>query len=300
MEEWQTRITRDPHFRKLKRALWQKWKRLAKDKHFLFETAALKLKLAIAYENHPEQIRSFFKPTFTPTLGRARNINQQMRRISTVSLRTDLKRYVRYVFRFGVVMELAQRRPYFRTRGVTPDPATKFHVKVVQGNLLPAHYARWDEDTPVADFFGDEELQVGPRMQALIDAGRAKYIQIDDHQQLSLLKQLVDIDFSSDLITFISLNGERRCLMCLIGEDISVDKTWRDAGKVVSEFQRRQYDRVKAGRPPNWKELRRRINTMLRTNLSLMELAVLLAKGNRSEDVYSMLSSLSQLKTKLK
>jgi hypothetical protein len=299
VKEYQKRLAKDQRFQAIRRASTQKWRQLALDKDFVLETAALKLLLKLAYQKHPTVIRSFFKPRFQPSVRRARKIQPQINRVSDPELRNVLQRYVKYVLRFGVVMDLAEAPPHFRTVGMPADPATKFHVQVRRGRFRPAMRSLGYGDEEVSDFFPSEKLDIGPRMQALIHAGKGICVRIDDDQTLSVLTQLVDFAYFPDRITFVEFNGKTKCVMCLIGENISVDKTWHEASGVVSEFQKSFYGRVKSGRPVHWKKLRTRIQQLIRTNRSLTELAVHFAKGNEAKDVFSMLSSLSQLKRRL-
>jgi hypothetical protein len=59
-------IQRDPQFRAIRRAIWQKWRRLANDKAFVWETAKLKSNLKAAFKSHPKDVQLFFDPMFEP------------------------------------------------------------------------------------------------------------------------------------------------------------------------------------------------------------------------------------------
>jgi hypothetical protein len=301
MDDWRDRLDRSPKFRKIRQAVWQKWRRLADDKEFLLETARLKDHLTPVFLKHPEEVRSFFHPTFQPTLARIEDIRSRIRRVANEHLRFALQRYVRYVLRFGVVMQLEDRAPHFRTHDFGTDPTNKFHVKVVKNNLEPQEPFWWDEQTPISDYFGSPKVTVGVELQRLIDAGVAKFVQIEDGKKRSLLTQLMDFAYSPDELTFLLLNMDQPYVLCLIGERISVDDIWRRASRVVSEFQKLEYGRTMAGRPRQVRKLHRELNRLLRDpGTPLKEKATELANGDQGRHVYSKMSALSQLKRKLR
>ena len=198
-------------------------------------------------------------------------------------------------------MQLEDRAPHFRTHDFGTDPTNKFHVKVVKNNLEPQEPFWWDEQTPISDYYGSPKVTIGVELQRLIDAGVAKFVQIEDGKKRSLLTQLMDFAYSPDEITFLLLNMDQPYVLCVIGEKVSVDDIWRRASRVVSEFQKTKYGRTMAGRPPEVRKLQRELNWLLRRpNISLKEKAIQLAHGNRDTQVYSKMSSLSQLKHKLR
>jgi hypothetical protein len=289
----------DHDYRAIRTALWKKWRRLTSDKNFILETARLKLHLTAAFNDDPAKVRAFFGPVFDPALARGKEIQSQLKHVASPKLRAVLQRYVRYTIQFGVVMRLASHAPYFRTQANNADPRTKFHVKLGRGSLEPSTSASWDGQTPISEFFGSEEVKVGPEMQKLIDAGLAKYVQVEDAQEHSLFKQLLDFAYSPEGIGFLLLNTDPPFLLCIVGENISVETTWRRSSKVVAEFQKRHYGRVKAGRPVMMAKLKKELAAVLRGKATGMQLAVLLADGESGKDVYSKFSSLSQLKRKL-
>jgi hypothetical protein len=128
-------------------------------------------------------------------------------------------------------MQFHKRAPHFRTRGTgaDADPATKFHVKLTGSHFEPTE-PWWDDgNTYWSDYVGSETVSVGPEMQKLIDTGVAKYVEIEDLQKRSLLNRLMDFAYSPNLLTFVLLASEQPYLLCLIGENVSVEKTWRDA-----------------------------------------------------------------------
>jgi hypothetical protein len=298
MDDYIDRIDRDPRYQSIRRASWQQWRRLREDKHFVLETSRLKLHLTLAYGRQSEDIRSFFKPQFHPTVSRAKQLRARIKKLSDKELRKVLLRYIGYVFRFGVIMELAEKVPHFRTVGLPPETANKFRVTLRKGGFLPWGNFRWDGETPVADLFGDEKLAVGIRLQQFINSGAGKYVEIEDKQQRSVLRQLLDFACEPDKLTFVLVRGDRPCLMALIGEDISIDHVWHRAGTVVSELQKEHHGRVRAGRPPAWRTLHRHLNVLLRSGSNLNN-AILLAKTSQASEVYSTFSALSQLKRKL-
>lgn len=295
-------IQRDPQFRAIRRAIWQKWRTLANDKAFIWETAKLKLNLKAAFKSHPKDVQLFFDPLFEPRLYPANEITKRIKKLSDKHLQNTLRAYTRYVLRFGVAMQLHKRAPHFRTRGTgaDADPSTKFHVKVTGSHFKPTE-SWWDDgNTSISDYFGSETVPVGPEMQKLIDTGVAKYVEIEDLQKRSLLNRLMDFAYSPDRLTFVLLASEQPYLLCLIGENVSVEKTWRDASKVVSEFQKRQYSRTRAGRPPQLRELTKQLAVLLRQDLTPKQLAHRFAQSDTEKGIFSKWSSLSQIKGKLK
>ncbi len=287
-------------FRRIRKAVWRDWKRRAHDKKFVWETARLKWHLTLAFERNPQAVRSFFNPTFVPAGYSATEIEKRIKQTHDKETQSILRSYIHYVLRFGVAMRLHKAAPYFRTVGLTGDPATKFHVKVVGSHFEPAD-GWWDDgQTEVAEFFGSDFVEVGSSMQRLMEAGKANFLQIEDRNRDSLLNQLMGFAYSPDILTFVVLAAEQPYVFCLIGENVSVEKTWHEAGKVVSEFQKRLHGRTRAGRPTDLRKLRKKLAVLLRGKERPKQMAVSLAVGETEKDVYSMMSTMSQIKSKLR
>ena len=304
MSDVSDRARNSPEFKELRRALRHKWRRLATDKEFIWETARLKRHLTAAYTQNGSVIRNFFHPVFRPTTASIDRIGREIKRVKESAARTALQRYVRYALRFGATMRLAPKQPFFRTEAIAPDPASKFSVKIARGKIQPADPYRWDEQTPIRNFFGSDRVEVGPELENLIDEGKARYVEIDDKQRLSLFKQLVDFAYSPEKITFLRLNAEIPYVMCIIGEGLSVENIWAPAGRVVSELQRELHNRTQVGRPVQRRKLVAELNLLLRHKGTLKEMALILLqrRGIQNEmgkQLDSTLSHLSQMQKRL-
>jgi hypothetical protein len=298
------RVWANPKFQALRHQVWQRWRRLAADKEFLWETARLKFNLTRLFQGRPADIRKFFSPIFRPDIfdlpATRRLISASVR---NAELRETLQHYLTYVIRFGVLMRLSPRMPYFRTQ-LAAEVGSTFHVAVRSRRLAPAMPQRWDGQTPMSDFYTSDQIDLDPEMKAIVDKGLARYVEIDHEHPRSILNELLEFAYSSDQITFIRINADQKYLLCLLGENVSVDATWRHASKIVSEFQKKHYGRVRSGRRPKFREIRKRLSLLLRGKGNLTSKAITLLEWRgqlapTDSQVRSRLSSLSQAKRKL-
>ena len=291
------RIRHSTTYRKVQRGLWRKWRQLARDKEFLLETARLKLNLTLAWKEHPQEVAWLLRTVLLPVAPTSRVIPGSARGVRDKHLKVVFQRYSRYVCRFGVVMRIAKTPPYFRSEAIW-QTARKFHVQVMRGHLRPITISP-DEEELESNFFASDAVGVAPEMERAIRDGNFKYVQVDDDSKGSLLQELVDFAYSPNDLTFVLLASKQPYVLCIIGDNVSIDGTWHRAGRVVAEFQEHQYGRIRAGRPVDFQKLRRDLAVLLRKEGTMMEKAILLSPES-ARSVYSKLSALSQLKRKLK
>ena len=278
-------------------ALWRKWRTLASDKEFIWETARLKYNLNILLADHETVVKKFFPVRFMPDAFSPIRYSAAIKSVEDKQLRRVLRRYTRYVSRFRVVMELHPKQPRFRVRMIDADPRSKFHVKVSRSHFEPLNEPPEDDTAHVSEFFGAEYLPIGSQMQSLIDKGAAKCVWIEDPNKTSLFTQLMDFGYSPHQLTFVVVRSSQPYIFCVLGEAVRVEKEWHEAGKVVSELQEHLYRRVHVGRRPQMRQLRKRLAILLRRHGTDKDLAFLIA-GPRS-NLYSVMSALSQLRQRL-
>lgn len=299
----------NPEFRKVRHAVWQAWRRLSQDKDFVWQTAKLKYNLTLAFQRDPVSLKAFFDPTFVPNGFPRETLASRIKALRDKRLRKVLRRYIVYVSHFKIAMRMHSVPPHFRTILLDADPATKYSVELFSNTFVP--YGGWwhDDSVSPSDFFGSEDVAVGREMQRLIDTGYAKYVRIEDGQPRSLFKQLAEFAYSDDALTFVLVECERPYVFCLIGENISVEKTWREAGRVVSEFQKISYGRTRSGRRTKLLELKRDLAALLRGKGTAKEKAIRRLESRKrtnpefqltEKNVYSKMSDLSQTKRKLR
>jgi hypothetical protein len=297
--EYRQRAAQSVGMRVLRHQMWAKWRRLAIDKEFRWETARLKFNLTRAYLDHPDKLKKFFRPNFYPAASQVKKIRGEISKLKNGLVRSVLARYMRYVSRFGVTMTLRSKPPYFRLRAIAP-PGPKFHVMLKRDHFEPVVGWPEEEDIPFKDFFESETLEVGPALQSLIDSGVARYVHIEDESRWSLLRQLADFAYAQESLTFIKYNADEPFFFCLIGENVSADDTWRRASKVLREFQEKHYGRIRAGRPPNIRQLAADLNILLRNPGSLTHKAITRTPPpHTARQVYGKMSTLSQMKRRL-
>jgi hypothetical protein len=228
------------------------WKKLNRSKPFLVETEKLTRLLENALTRQPEYVRAFFRLFGYPT-GRPKAIRTFLSKAPDERTRNVLRTYPGYVARFGVVLKLRYKSPRFRAYPL-PLWGSTFHVRIRGGKLLPVlPYPGGDE--PYVYFFESNPEGAPAFFQQLIKSGAGKLVEIDDEDGSSILTRLEVFAYAPDVITFVVHQAEQPYLFCLIGGSITND-IWRDAGKVVTAFQKKLAGRGKAGRPPDIKRLK--------------------------------------------
>jgi hypothetical protein len=303
--EWRTRAEA------MERRLRRKWGALSKDKEFIWETASLLFQLEEAYAQHAKEIESFFKPVFNPPAPHMQVVTHQIRQLQSKPLRRLLRRYVRYVARFGVTMSLRTWKRRSRVQASVPSKKSRFrvqafvpegpifHVRLNRDYFEPGEPFVWDGHTPCSAFFESEKINAPSEVQKLIDAGAAAYVVIDDRAKWSVLQQLIDFAYDPDKVTFIYHNARRPNLFCLVGEGMRTKEVWQKVARAVDQFQKQGYGRTAAGRPPDLRRLVKRLH-VLRKPGTLKQKAIAVARGTKDTDVFAEQVTLSKMKKRLK
>jgi hypothetical protein len=99
--DWREELQKHPKVVELRRLLWKKWRVLGRDKEFLRETSKLRHRLERAFEIDQESVDHFFRSYSCPTGKRLRKILRYISAIDEKWVRNVLRRYVKYVARFG-------------------------------------------------------------------------------------------------------------------------------------------------------------------------------------------------------
>jgi hypothetical protein len=251
---WRKQIGKRRDVKLIETSLRRKWGALNNDKHFVLETARLTGALEHAWKWNPEVVQSFFRKFGYPSALRLREINQFIDRLQSKKLRRTFNSYVRYVARFGVLMKLRERRPYFKPYPLAPV-GNRFHVKIESGHLIPVVKSGFG---PNVEFFEVADLPIlrKRRCGKRIQPGEMKVVQVDDNEGGTILSELENFAYDSDGITLVAHRTAQPYLMCLIGERVT-NEAWRKASTVVSAFLCQLYGRGKAGRPVDIKRFQR-------------------------------------------
>jgi hypothetical protein len=282
-EEIRARVAADPNFRRIKKAEWLRWRKLANDKNFVWETYQLKFQLREFLENNPGQIREFFRPTFNVT---PYNLGAVTRRISDLpdeKLRALFTRYAKYVLRYGVDLILARTPPYFRTRGLG-FWGNKLEVAVRNGQLEPIGGIPPSEEegarpllpnrikpgdvlvsgTTLSESLESSELPVPAGLQSLVKEGWAKYVRIEDKDDFSILRQITNFAYSPDQVTVIDYSSTFPHKFYLVGENVPLNKVWPKLRRVAADSQRQTGNGEQRGRSPKMRRLYAELNLIVR------------------------------------
>jgi hypothetical protein len=312
-------------FRKIKLATEKRWEKLQTNKEWVWETYKLKFQLEPFAQKNLDQLKQFFTPTFFVT---AQNFQAMKSRIAAVKdkeLKSLLEKYIQYAIRYNVVFTLRQGEPRFLPRSIGYG-LNKFHVAVRQGRIEPiGGIPPWEEasplprsipsddfdialQTPMADDFESDELPVPEGLQELVDAGKAKYILIEDEDDASPLRQVGDFGYSPDQVTVIDYKfGEPEDLrsrrFLLVGENVPLNEAWPKLREMVASYQRDYAKHDQRGRATDVRQLKSYLDELVRGGDTLQNIAAKFVKDKESpgyvQRLATMMSRLSQLKKKL-
>jgi hypothetical protein len=229
---------------------------LRRDSAFVRETAKIQKDLVQLQKQKPETFRAFYKEFSHFHVYNPVRIKKMLDRAKDDDAKLILQNYVKYVSRFQV--RLYRSNGSFQLVPLAPYKA-KFHVRVTNGKLEAGSEAVRKEYDPVwDDLYAADELLIPDELDKLIKGGHAKVVQVDDHQGQSVLNQLESIAYRNDALTFILHHTKhQKYIFCLVGESVTTDETWRQAGKVITALQKQFYGRTKAGRPAHLSQKRK-------------------------------------------
>jgi hypothetical protein len=228
-------------------------KALENDEQYVLMRAHLEREIVKAYSSHPAEISSFFRQFSLPSAFAMRNVKDELKKIADVRLRRILEDYIVFSNRFRVQFRLNGNTPSVKALVLGP-PGKKFHVKLVGAHLEPVRNQPLP-DEPYSDFFEVENFAVLPEIQELIDRGDATFVQIEDSDGYSLLKDLEGFAYKDDGVAFLLHRAEQPYLLCLFGEKANKQLLAR-AGKGLSAFQREFFQRGQGGRPRKMQKLK--------------------------------------------
>jgi hypothetical protein len=225
-------------------------RKLKKDKDFVTETASLQHDLITLRNKDAKVFLKVFRSLGPLSSLSSSARNKWLRKVTDPASQQIFSDYIRYVARFKVELDF---RHDFRPRPFGPPSGIAMHARIEDGHL------QWAEEGPepgemVYDYlFLDEKMEIIPALAELIGSGGARLLQVDGGGGTSLLQELEYLTYDPSKLAFIIHRGDQPRVYCLIGEAVSTDKLWRDAGKVVTALQKALYGRQKAGRPANLK-----------------------------------------------
>jgi hypothetical protein len=266
---------------------------LETDKEFLIETEQRAKDLKAAYAAHPETLRNFFRkyPIISPF--RRQRIAEFLREINDPTVRRALEDYWRYAYRFRVSMRLNPKILAFEPRPWSSGGKV-FDVKIVEdhleGRIAPG------PDEAYSDYFESPGMHVPPTIRELIEAGKAKFVRIEDPNDYSILQDLESFAYKDDGVALFVHQAEQPYLGCIFGEKMA-KQTLAQMGKAVSEFQKTNFSRVQGGRPRNTDRLKRELKVDQRA-ISNKAKAAELADGGDEKKVKAEEVRLSRQRSK--
>jgi hypothetical protein len=128
---------------------------------------------------------------------------------------------------------------------------TKLHLRVTGRRLeVVSEELRGEEEVVFPDLRTDDEFDIPKKLGGLLHEGHAKVVRVDDDEAMTVLSQLEGLAYRDDSLTFILHHTRHQnYILCLVGEKVTTDTTWRHAGKVITALQEQFYGRKKSGRP---------------------------------------------------
>jgi hypothetical protein len=294
MEEVRARIASNPGYRRIRKAERQRWKKLASNKDFVWETWQLKYQLGEFFRLDPDQIKKYFDPSFSVTPSTLGAVRRRISSLRDEKLKALLTRYTRYALLYDVALVLT-RENYFQTRSLG-FKGTTYHVAVRSGQIRPIADGPWEEKgtlplskrvkpgdwlitgAPMSDGF-ESEVPVPSNLQSLLGKGLARYVLIEDEDKSSILRQILDFAYSPDQVTVIDYASTK---FFLVGENVPLIDVWSDLRKVAADSQRQIGDGDQRGRLPKLWRVHGNLSLIVRNKGSLGDKAqILLRKEDR-------------------
>jgi hypothetical protein len=257
-------------YRRIRKGEWERWKTLADNKEFVWETFCLKYQLKQLFTKDPDALRIFFRPGFRVDAPRSQATKRRIEQVVDDKLKKVLDRYASYAQRYGVEFSLHKPEPYFRVWG-TGFGGNKFHVEIRDGGFRAIGRAR-----ALGGAIESDEVPVPSKLQGLVRKGQAKYVRIDDGDDFSILRQLTSFAYSPDQVTVVDYGSTSRHQFYLVGEHVPLNRIWPVLQKVVTEFQRELGGHDQRGRQTNVRRLYAQLQALVRSNNSMKNVAAAL------------------------
>ena len=302
-------IQLSPEFLRIRAAISTRWRRLGKSEEFVWETMRLKWKFQLLYQGNPDLVRQFFSPTplrkvatFSVSLIDLRQLERRIGSVEKGEDRSLLWRYVNYAVRYGVLLQLFPKQPYFRVREGQGAIDDRFRVVIRNGDLVPSGPTP-EDDAAFADGFESNVSAATTRLEQLVKSGDAKYVLIDDEDPFSLFRQMFYFAYSPDQVTVFRYNSVPRHSLFLIGQNVSLTKVWQNLRKVIAADQRSSAKRDQRGAPTELRKLCGKLHALIESTDSQSNIAARFVTDKVTagypQRLANMESRLSQLKRKL-
>ena len=231
---------------------------LEKDPGFLIKTHKLIVELKKAHSLLSSKVKEFFQRIAFSR--RPAAIKQFLNDIDNRDVRRTLEDYITFSSRYRVYFRLRAKPLEFQLRA-WPQKGQKFHATVVGDHLEPPNLDFVpDEDDSLVERFGSDDLELPPAIQKLIDAGEATFLQIDEKDTFSILRQIEDVAYKDDGVSIIVHDAEQPYFIILCGAKANKELL-KDLQPALTEFQRERYGESYGGRPRNVERLKRDLET---------------------------------------
>jgi hypothetical protein len=234
--------------------------RLQEDKVFLIESERIESELKELAMNYPATYVKFFKRFSYLSLQLRDEFEKFLgEKVPSTRAKQILQDYADYSRRFRVWLT---RRGDGPTRVMAKGPFnSKYRIDIVGGvSRSPDPEAK---GVPVFfdGLYADDDLPVPtPQLEEILATGKAKFVQVDDKSGRNVLHDIEATAYDPEAVTVILHNSKRRYLWCLVGENVTIEKTWKAAGAAINSLQAKLYGRRKAGRPRKIKKLKKAID----------------------------------------
>lgn len=273
------------------------WNALQNDDEFVIELEKLKTSLEAVYSRDPNLVLYFLSRFQYPIVYQNREIGQFLKTVPDVPIQRVFRDYTRFVAKFDVFLEYDEKTSHFRPR-LASFTGPVFHFRLAKGYPQRLSGPFFDDEGYV-----DALASSGPAplktLAGLINSGDAKCVYIEDEREdLSLLQIIEDIGYQPRGLTVVIHESWRPCLFFLFGER-TPKRFVREAGKILTEFQRMYFGTAKAGRRHNVKKLRKALRRM-KSQKPLKEIAQELSGPGVERPMRSAQTYLSRIRRKIR
>jgi hypothetical protein len=233
--------------------------RLQKDAVFLIENARIETELKELAMNHPAIFVKFFNRFSYLSLLIRDDFEKFVSETWSNRAKEILQDYANYSRRFRVWLT---RRSDGSFRVVPNGPFnSKFRIDIVGGQSQPADPEKSGVPVIFDELYADNNLRVPTlHSEEILATGRAKFVQVEDKSGRTVLHDIEAIAYDPQAVTFILHKSNRDYLFCLVGENVTIEGTWKAAGAAVNSLQAQLYGRRKAGRPRKIEKLKKAID----------------------------------------
>jgi len=279
------------------KALDAKKKSLAADKDYAICCERLVLAFQQISQVDPKFVERLFQGFAFPTAFKRQAIERFRQDTKDENTRTTFDEYCEFVARFQVIFRRVRKRPFF-VPSLLPPLGHRFRAKVADGHLVPFHLVAKGENDPYFDQFETADVAVPSAAHPFVQNGTAKFVLVEDNGNSSILNELEGFAYDPNCLTFVVHRAEQPYLICIVGEKVGLDSTWRDAAKVIRQFRKQEFGRETAGRPPNT-QLRKKALKAIATRGALKAKAARLSPTVSALSLETNQQYLSRLKAKL-